>query len=140
MDKTGLFIVSYEITTGLLGAPSFEVHLAVNTPQRVVTGQGRITNGSVHPPLEIDTRLNGDFTYMTVMPNETHILVVADGYPVIHWPSGGGIGPVIPPNTKLRMVLESDWSSGTANFSYVDANGQWQEVNNATVHEMALVK
>jgi hypothetical protein len=128
MSNVGLFPVSYEITTGLMGAPTFTVHLVVNTPGRRVNGQGTVTNGSINPALNVPTTLEGDFTYMTVMPNETHILVVTNG--------SGPIGLTTPlegPNTKLRMVLDSNWSAGTANFSYVDNNGKWQEVNDAKV-------
>ncbi|MFD0962807.1 DUF1842 domain-containing protein [Pseudofulvibacter geojedonensis] len=131
--KTGLFIVSYEISTDLLGAPSFEVHLTVSTPNERVNGQGQITNGSINPPLQINTTLSGDYTYMTVMPNNSHILVTAEGYPTIKWPPHGGIGPVLMPNTKLRMVLEDNWQKGTASFSYLDTSGNWQEVKDAKV-------
>jgi hypothetical protein len=133
--KTGLFIVSYRITTGLAGAPTFVVHLAVNTPNQTVSGKGQITNTS-NPPLDIHTNLNGDYTYMTVMPNNSKILVVAEGYPDVKWPSHGGVGPVILPNTKLRMILEDNWESGTANFSFIDANGEWVTIDNAKVTQL----
>jgi hypothetical protein len=87
-----------------------------------------VTNGSINPALNVPTTLEGDYTYMTVMPNETHILVVANGTGPI-----GLTTPLEGPNTKLRMVLESDWASGTANFSYVDNNGRWQDVTDAKV-------
>lgn len=70
---------------------------------------------------------------MCVMPNTCHILVTATGYPIIHWPHGGGVGPVIPANVDLRMVLSDDWKSGTANYKYLDKSGTWQEVNDAPV-------
>jgi hypothetical protein len=128
MSNVGLFPVSYEITSGLMGAPTFTVHLVVSTPARRVNGQGMVTNGSINPALNVPTTLEGDYTYMTVMPNETHILVVANGTGPI-----GLTTPLEGPNTKLRMVLESDWASGTANFSYVDNNGRWQDVTDAKV-------
>jgi hypothetical protein len=130
--KTGLFIVSYNITTGLAGAPNFEVHLTVSTPTKEVNGMGHITQAT-NPPLEIISKISGDFTYMTVMPNSTHILVTAQGYPNIQWPPNAGIGPVILPNSKLRMILEDNWQSGTASFSYVDSQGNWIDITNAKV-------
>ena len=136
--KTGLFIQSYQITTGLLGAPTFEIHLAVNTPQQNISGQGIVSNASIHPAMEIYTKLNGEFTYMTVMPNNTSILVNATGYPIVHFPPHGGIGPVILPNTKLTMVLESNWQTGTANYSYLDAQGNWNEIQNAKVTAIVI--
>lgn len=129
MSNVGLFPVSYEIkSSDGLGATKFTVHLVVNTPSRKVNGQGVVSNGSIHPALNVPTTLEGDYTYMTVMPNETHILVVANGTGPI-----GLTTPLEGPNTKLRMVLDSNWASGSANFSYVDNNGQWQEVKEATV-------
>lgn len=132
-SKSGLFIVSYKIASPNLGAPTFEVHFAVNTPAKTVSGKGLVHNGTVNPPFNLHTDLRGDYTYMTVMPNNTHILVVAEGYPNIKFPPHAGIGPVILPNTKLRMVLESNWQSGKANFSYTDDKGNWQDVVDANV-------
>jgi hypothetical protein len=136
--KTGLFIQSYEIRTGLLGAPAFEVHLAVNIPQKSVTGQGVVSNNSVQPPMEIHSNLSGDFTYMTVMPDNTHILINATGYPNVNFPPNAGIGPVILPNTKFTMVLESNWKKGTANFSYIDEKGNWNEIKDAKVTAVSV--
>ena len=39
----------------------------------------------------------------------------------------------MPHKFHLRMVLEGDWRSGTANYRYQTANGQWQEVTDAPV-------
>lgn len=134
MNIVGLFPISYEIATGRMGAPIFNVHLVVSTPERRVNGQGLVTNGSINPALNLPTRLDGDFTYMTVMPDETHILIVANGVGPI-----GQTPPLEGPNTTLRIVLESDWTSGTASFSYVDNNGQWQHIENAKVKMLAAV-
>jgi hypothetical protein len=126
--KTGLFIQSYEITTGLMGAPTFEVHLAVNTPQSTITGQGMVSNNSIHPPMKVYSNLSGEFSYMTVMPNNTHILVNMKGF--------GSPSPIMPievQNIKLTMVLESNWKSGTANYSFLDAKGEWTDIKDAKV-------
>lgn len=130
--QTGLFPVCYEIGGDKPGAPLFKVSLLVYTPGKSVSGYGVITQAT-SPPLKVETKLHGDFTYMTVMPRNVHILVVATGYPIIHWPPHGGIGPVILPNVNLRMVLTEDWKSGTANFQYLDANGKLVNIENAPV-------
>jgi len=130
--RTGLFIVCYEIGGNMPGAPLFKVSLGVYTPGETVSGLGHITQ-AVNPPLDIGTRIHGQYTYMCVMPKTCHILVTAIGYPVIKWPSGGGIGPVIPPNVDLRMVLAEDWKSGTANYKYLDNEGNWHEIKDAPV-------
>jgi hypothetical protein len=137
MDKktevmTGLFIVSYDIGGNMPGAPLFKVNLSVFTPGETVHGIGHITQAT-NPPLDVATKLSGQYTYMCVMPESCHILVTATGYPVIKWPQGGGVGPVIPPNVELRLVLSEDWKSGTANYKYRDGSGNWDEITNAPV-------
>ena len=126
----GLFLARFEIGGQLPGAPLFSVTFTVYTPEQSLAGMGRITQ-AVNPPLDLATKLDGDFTYMTVMPDQTHVLVVATGYPVVK--SGGGI---LPPNVHLRMVLEADWQSGTANYGY-EVDGTWHEVTDAPVRQVA---
>lgn len=135
-DQVGFFIVSYQIGGEMPGASSFVVHLTVNTPARTITGQGRITNYSILPPLDLSTKLHGDFTYMTVEPPSTSILVNLTGYPVVSWPPGIGIGPVIPADVDLRMVLDGSWQSGTANYRYTRDGQTWRSVSNAPVHKI----
>ncbi|MGH2720910.1 MAG: DUF1842 domain-containing protein [Actinomycetota bacterium] len=131
-SDVGLFVASYDIGTRAPGAPSFAVHLTVSTPAEHVTGQGRITQ-AVNPPVDVSTALDGDFTYMTLMPDTSHILVTLTGHPIVNWPPGGGIGPVILPNVQLRMVLVEDWSSGTANYRDLTDDGTWRTVSNVPV-------
>lgn len=131
-NKVGLFHVCYNIGGDKPGAPLFKVSLAVFTPHKTVSGLGHISQAT-RPPLDIATKLQGEYTYMCVMPKVCHILVTATGYPVIHWPHSGGVGPVIPHNVELRMVLSEDWKSGTANYKYIDSKGVWHEVTDAPV-------
>ena len=128
--QTGLFPVCYEISGDKPGSPLFKCHLMVYTPGKSVSGYGFITQ-TTHPPLKVETKLQGDFTYMTVMPRNVHILIVATGSPIIQWPPNGGVGPVILPNVNMRIVLAEDWKSGTANYQYLDANGNWVNIENA---------
>ena len=130
--KTGLFIVSYEIGGNMPGAPLFKINFSVYTPGETVSGIGHIIQ-TTNPPIDIGTNLHGQYTYMCVMPKTCHILITATGYPIIKWPQGGGIGPVIPPNTELRMVVSEDWKSGTANYKYIDSKGNWNEITDAPV-------
>lgn len=128
----GLFPIALQIGGDMPGAPKFVVHLMVNTPLEKVVGYGHITQ-TTNPPVHIETKLEGTFTYMTVMPKNTSILIVATGYPIILWPHHAGIGPVIMPNVDLRIVLENNWEAGTANYKYLDQNGTWHVVNDAPV-------
>ena len=130
--KCGLFIVSYEIGGHIPGAPLFKINFSVYTPEKTVAGIGQITQAT-NPPVDIGTNLHGQYTYMCVMPKNCHILITATGYPTTNWPPYGGVGPVIPPNTELRIVVTEDWKSGTANYKYVDSKGAWHEITNAPV-------
>lgn len=135
IQGVGLFVVSYRIGTDAPGAPTFETHLAVDTPNRRVSGLGTITQ-AVNPPLDVRTRLDGDFTYMTVMPRNTHILVTLTGFPVAHLAPEGGIGPVALPNARLRMVLEEDWKSGVASYEYTTDGRDWQHIADVPVRAL----
>ena len=130
--RMGLFVACYKIGGNRLGAPLFDLHLCVNAPAGTVTGSGRITQ-AVSPPLDLTANMSGDFSYMTVMPRNVHILVVATGYPAAPLLHAGGAGPAFPANVNLRMVLSEDWKVGVANFKYIDSKGAWHEVENAPV-------
>jgi Domain of unknown function (DUF1842) len=129
----GLFIGSWEIGTMLPGAPLLTVNLALAAPTGIVTGLGKITQAT-NPPLDVASKLDGDYTYLTVMPDASHILVTITGYPILNWPAHVGIGPVVNPNLSLRMVLDSDWQRGTATFSFQTPDGNWQKIESATAH------
>ncbi|WP_103068520.1 DUF1842 domain-containing protein [Aquimarina sediminis] len=132
-NLVGLFHVTYEVTIGtpeqtIVGATSLFLSLAVYTPDRSVSGIAKITQ-AVNPPLNQSSKINGEYTYLTVMPNNSHILVTATGFPNLNWNPKWGIGPQLQPNFELRMILEDDWQTGRANFKYLDPDGKWQEAN-----------
>ena len=137
-EKKGLFFVQYEIGKAMPGAPEFSVFLTVNPETETVSGAGRVTQVVSPPMVEVPTTLQGDFTYMTVMPKNVHILLTATGYPPAKWPLHGGIGPVMQPNVHLRMVLDNDWKAGTATYSYFYKD-TWHKVEGAPV-KLATLK
>jgi hypothetical protein len=133
--SSGLFIGSWEIGNhGMPGAPVLTVDLMFYAPMSTVTGHGRLSQ-ALSPPLEVDSRCTGNYTYMTVMPQKTHILITLTGYPVIKWPAGGGIAPIIETNMEVRMVLEADWHTGTATYSYRSPDGEWHQIESVPVRE-----
>lgn len=136
-EKKGLFFVQYEIGKTMPGAPQFAVYLTVNQETETVIGAGKITQVVSPPMVEIPTTLQGDFTYMTVMPKNVHILVTATGFPPVIMPIHGGVGPVLQANVHLRMVLESDWKSGTATYSYFYKD-TWHKVEGVPVKLASL--
>lgn len=126
----GLFLASYEIgNTHMMGNVRFHVSLLVNTADRSVTGVGNVTQ-PVSPPVNIRSELNGEFHYQCTMKS-CHIMVNLSGtqpYPGI---PPFGVMPIH--NTQLAILLDDDWKQGTANFSYLDDKGEWQEVQGAPV-------
>lgn len=128
----GLFKADYIVGEIKPGARICNLSLMVNTPSQTVRGIASVTQ-AVHPPLKLDFNIDGNYTYMTVMPKNVHILVVLKGHKVIKWPEQGGVGPFIPEDFEMRMVLTEDWKSGVANYWYVDQEGKRQEVINAPV-------
>lgn len=133
-QNVGLFPANFRITAGspeqpIVGGVNLMLSLMVYTPNKTVTGFAKITQ-TTNPPLDEASKVSGEYTYMTVMPNTSHILVTASGYPNINWNPNWGVGPQLQPNFELRMVLESDWQSGRASFKFRDASGKWVEENN----------
>lgn len=130
---SSLFLASYKVTTPGVGGPLLTLHLTVDSEHETIHGLAEITQAT-NPPLQIKSKLDGNFTYMTVMPNKTNILVVCQGWPIIHWPKDAGIRPVILENFDLRMILEKDWKGGgIANYRYTEDYPNWQVVRNAKV-------
>lgn len=129
-----VFSANYIIGNGMHGAPSFQISLSINKSDEHISGAGHIFQ-AVNPPLNITTYLHGQYSYMTVMPNTTHILVTATGLPIQmhYWDPKWGIGPQIYPNVELKMALTNDWKSGTATYKYMDNSGNWKEVKDCPV-------
>ncbi len=115
-NQVGFFIAAYRITTGMAGAQTLELHLGVSTPDKKVSGNGVITQ-AVNPPLHQPIVVSGVYSVMTVMPQNTHIQVRLEG-------SNG---------VSIIMVLEDDWASGKANYSYVNQSGQTVELKDIPV-------
>jgi len=137
-QRIGLFIGSWQIGTQQPGAATLKIHCTFDAPSGAVHGLGQLTQAT-NPPLDMASRLDGDFTYLTVMPDSSHVLVTLTGYPITQWPSHGGTGPVMLPNLSLRMLLASDWQTGTASMRYLLPNGSWQLVESAPVQFMSNV-
>jgi hypothetical protein len=130
--KTDLFMITFLIGGDKPGMPVFRANFSVYIPGEALTGVGNIIQSSI-PPTNIPTNLDGQFTYMSVMPNCYHIVITAIGKAIIKWPHGEGIGQAIPTNVDLKMVISEDWKTGTANYKYMNNAGKWSEVSNAPV-------
>ena len=132
----GLFLACYQVGGTMPGAPMVNLHLAVNTPAQAVNGSGQITQAT-NPPLNEASNVSGGYSVMTVMPSNTHIQVRLTGYPPVNWPPQAGIGPVIPANLDMIMVLSKDWKSGDAQYQYrTGLASDWIKIASAPVKQV----
>ncbi|HEU4965302.1 MAG TPA: DUF1842 domain-containing protein [Bacilli bacterium] len=118
----GLFIASYQITTGLAGAPVLHANFAVNTVDKTVSVFAHLTNTS-NPPLNIENTMQGTYT------EEGGTIKVTANAPLLQE------FPPVSQVTKLEMTL-TNWESGTATYSYTEAGGNPHVVENAPVHKL----
>jgi hypothetical protein len=132
-QNVGLFLVRYDVGTRLPGAPMLTLALTVNTVDRTINGAARLTQ-AINPPL--DRRMNVHGTYASILtPPGQGIIANLIGYPALHWPPGGGIGPVLLPDLDLHMQLDGGFQGGVASYRYLAPNGQWIEVNDVPVRK-----
>ncbi|CAH1608328.1 DUF1842 domain-containing protein [Vibrio jasicida] len=123
-----VFLASYIIGNKLAGGIRFDVKLLVGGPGQSITGKGNITQ-AVSPPLHVHTELTGNYHYQATM-RDCHIMINLQGYQAY---------PGIPPvgadlhNVTLRILLNDDWKSGVAFYSYKDSDGNWVDVENQPV-------
>jgi hypothetical protein len=123
---TGLFLATYECGTGKPGAPALRLRLAISAPSRTVTGSATL-GWAVSPPIDQESAVNGTYIAIPLFAGGFRYVVTLTGYPEVDWPVDGGIGPVLPQNLRADLVL-TDWNSGTASFSFPDANGAWHTI------------
>lgn len=128
--NVGLFLSKFSIGNPIPGAPHMNLFITVNTPKRIVNGVSIITQ-AINPPLDLHSEVRGSYSYMTVMPNNSHILVVAEGYEILE--NNEELSQV--PNLYIRMVLNEEWTEGTANVKYY-SNGSWHEMENVPVNQI----
>jgi hypothetical protein len=132
-QNVGLFLVRYHVGTGMPGAPMLALGLTVNVVDRTINGAGRLTQ-AISPPLDLRMNVHGTYVQLPLPPHPG-IAAHLTGYPALHWPHHGGIGPVLPPDLDLHMYLDSDFQGGTASYRYRAPNGEWIEVNGVPVRK-----
>ncbi|WP_076589737.1 DUF1842 domain-containing protein [Vibrio ostreicida] len=129
-DKTTseIFAAHFNIGNGLVGGQRFDVNLLICQRDKSIVGKGHLFQ-SVNPPLNVFTDLNGTFNYQCTM-SSCHIMMNLQGYQPY---------PGIPPvgtdlhNVTLRILLDEDWKTGVAFYSYKNESGEWIEAENQPV-------
>ncbi len=97
-----------------------------------VTGTAVVVTHGIENPIVCKSHVTGKFFPSSIMINPSTIEVT--GYPEIHWPSGGGVGPVIPQNYKASITLYANVEGQPHQqdmISYQYRNGQfnWVKLN-----------
>lgn len=95
--------VCYVNTTTLEGGYSLKLVLLIT--DNAVAGHASVTQAT-NPPLNVSLPVAGTISAMTVMPNNTHYLLV------LNQPAGW-VGQAV----NVRAVLAGDMQTGTANVS-----------------------
>jgi hypothetical protein len=130
VTSVGLFLVRWDIGSSLPGAPTFVLSGTVDTVRNVFNGSCRLSQ-AIHPPPDFASQVQGTVSYLTVMPDQTHILLVATGTTLETLPPPA-IGTLILTNFELRMILADDWKTGVAHVRYL-FNNQWHDLENVPV-------
>ncbi len=122
----GAFHVKWAVGNMMPGAPLLHVDAVVVTPSHSISGVARITQ-AVSPPLDIDFHISG--SYMDVTDRATTHFVLAATQP------SHLLGA---PYLMLCMVLNSDWKTGMASYSYVCGSQHGHQDNVPARIEAAL--
>lgn len=128
--SVGLFLVRWDIGNTMPGAPTFVLSGTVDTVRNVFNGSCRMSQ-AILPPPDFSSNVQGTISYLTVMPDQTRILLVATGTTSYTLPPPA-IGTITSTNLQLRMILADDWKTGVAHVQY-QLNNEWQDLENVPV-------
>lgn len=111
----------------LFGPAVFTLHLLF-TKGGDVFGSGVLKPASLpgQAQPDINTGFYGHHMELGMgMPphQELFISICADGFPA-------GPSSTLPPNVRLHMVLQPNWETGTASYSYLDSDGWHTNTHN----------
>lgn len=125
----GLFHLSLQSESPLLGAPVVNLQLGVDTINKKVSGFAAVTQPLINPNV-CTSHIVGTMIHEYVMkPGVSYIRVDLAGYPEIHWPSGSGIGPVVLKNFSGTILFNADWSNGIVHYQYNCGGSGWVQEN-----------
>jgi hypothetical protein len=115
-ESIGLFVAAYEIGTGLRGAPTLHLRLAVSAPDRTVSGVCTVTQATTPGGERFAATVSGTFALLGPLPAiPASVFVNAIGYP-----PGTPRESMPAPTFGLDMLLDERWNAGIANFRYLE--------------------
>ena len=101
----GTFLVNYESVNVLAGGYTLKLGLVVDVVNKQAGGVSEITQAT-NPPLDVKLPVHGSVTDMTVMPKNTHHLLVLESS-----------NKLLGRHEEIRLVTSDDWQTGTANVT-----------------------
>lgn len=101
----GTFLVNYESVNVLAGGYALRLGLVVDVVNKQAGGISEVTQAT-NPPLDVKLPVHGTVTDMTVMPKNTHHLVVLESS-----------NKLLGRHEEVRLVTSDDWQTGTANVT-----------------------
>ena len=126
--QTGLFLLTLQSHSALMGAPVVTLRLTVDMPHRLVRGFAEVTQ-PLADPVVCRASVNGTLTPEYVMlPGTSAMRLDLDGYPDIHWPQHTSTGPQLPLIFKAVVVLDTSFDQGFVDYQYRQWFGDWHRI------------
>lgn len=125
LSSVGLFHLSLQSQTKLLGAPTVMLSLAVDTINQTVTGVATVANGSLTKPLLCTAHTTGNIIHEPgPNPETSKIRIDLMGYPEIHWPVLPGLRPSLPKNFSAMILFDANYTNGQIMYQFA-TGGKW---------------
>lgn len=124
MSKTiaNVFLVNLRIGEELAGGITCTMNLGVSPTTKTVNGRSVVFQ-AINPPLHVESIVTGKYNYLCTAVN-CYIMIVLNGYTE---DEKGAFK-----NFEAKILLEDDWSSGVANYSFY-RDGDWYYMDNQKV-------
>ncbi|MGH1383140.1 DUF1842 domain-containing protein [Kordia sp.] len=117
-----VFLLNLLIGESMPGAITCTMNLGVTPKTRTVQGRSVVFQ-AVNPPLHVESAVTGKYNYLCTNTS-CHIMIVVSGY------TENERGSL--KNFEARILLEDNWESGTANYSFL-RDGEWVKMSNQKV-------
>jgi len=109
-QKPGAFLGCYSISTGRAGGPTLHLSLVFPTTGHDFTGHAQVTQALLNPVV-LQAQAYGTFLSLYLL-GSPYLVITGDGFPDLHWPPGGGFGPVVLPTLEFSLNTGASFSIG----------------------------
>ncbi|MFK7749066.1 MAG: DUF1842 domain-containing protein [Kordia sp.] len=120
-----VFLLNLLIGESMAGAITCRMNLGVSPQTKTVQGRSVVFQ-AVNPPLHVESAVTGTYNYLCTNTS-CHIMIIVNGY------TENEKGSL--KNFEARILLEDNWETGTANYSFL-RDGEWVTMSNQVVRAM----